>query len=147
VADTGQTTVVKESAGARDGLYGALIFAFALALVRGEIGASTTLGRIVCGLFMGSVVVGGSMLWIWRRRRAPWLEISDDKILLRRPKSSEERQLTKVAGGQLKFVIIGSLQYRSTGLTLVGSGIVLPLSYFTQKVVRQACIDHRWDFA
>jgi hypothetical protein len=147
VADTGYSSVVRESAGARDGLYGALTFAFALALVRGVIGASTTAGRIVCALFFGGIVVGGIIVWIWRRRRAPWLEISDDKIVLQRPKSTEVRQLTKAPGSQLRFVSVGSMQYRSTGLTLVGSGIVLPLSFFTRKVVTQACVDHHWEFA
>jgi len=147
VSSTGYSSVVRESAAARDGLFGGLVFVFSLALVRGAIGASTTTGRIVGIAFFGAIVIFGTIFWIRRRRRAPWLEISDDTIELLRPNSSAELQLAKASGNQLRFVSVGSYRSRSLGLAIVGSNTELPLQFFSKKAVKQACIEHNWEFS
>jgi hypothetical protein len=139
-------TIIRESAGQRDGLFGFLVAAFALALVRGVMGASTSTGRIVVAVVFGALTVVGFVAWMLRRRRAPWLEISDTAIELARPGSAPRARFDRAAGGALRFVVVGSWRARSLALQQVGSDTRLGLQFFNRAAVETACIAHGWSF-
>jgi hypothetical protein len=140
------TTVVRESAVARDGLYGFLVAAFALALVRGFIGARTTEGRIVCTIVFSTIVIVGLYGWQLRHRRSKSLAISDDAIVLLTAGLDTTSQLLKTDGDRLQFVTIGSIRYRSLALKIRGRDTTLSLQFFSKKPVQAACVEHGWHF-
>ena len=138
--------IVRESALQRDGLFAFLVLAFAVALARGATGASTTTGRMVVLVVFGLGSIGLLIVWVKRRRRAQWLEVSEQSIELRDPNDDTERRLVRTPATQLRFVVLGSARARSLGVGIDGTDQVLPLHFFNKKAVRAACLARGWTF-
>jgi hypothetical protein len=69
------TLLVSERSRRVDILWRVLTAAFAVALVRGHIGAGTATGRTVADLVFGALLVIAVAAWIWFRRHPARLEI------------------------------------------------------------------------
>ncbi len=139
-------TVLRQSRLQRDGIFGALTAAFLVALVRGFAGAQTAAGRVAVVLFV-SVVAGALVLaWVRLIRHPSRLEISPQAITLVDARGAR-RTLSRGAGGQLRVVRVGGGRYAQPGLTVPGSGTVIPLGFFSTREVRRQCSAAGWSFA
>ena len=75
--------VVHEKRRANDLLWGFLTAAFAVALVRGHMGAGSDRSRLVIDVLVGGLVVLLVTAWVWTRRHPARIEVSYDLIALR----------------------------------------------------------------
>jgi len=137
--------VVRESRLQRDGLYGFLTVATALAVVRGVASASTTAGRLSAAVVLGAVlvvVVGG---WVRAVRRADRLEISPSVVrYVPGAVGAPPVQLLRADGAQLRLATRGSGRVVLLELVQVGSPHALELRHFSQAAVRRTCVDAGW---
>jgi hypothetical protein len=138
--------VVRQSRLQRDGLFGVLIAVFGLALARGYTGAHTSTGRIAVAVFVCAVTA--ALVWAWVRLigRPGRLEISGQAITFVDGQGAQ-RVLSRLPGGQLRIVALGAGRYRQPGLTIEGTGTVIPLPFFSKKDVRRQCLAAGWSFA
>jgi hypothetical protein len=141
----GATIVVRQSRLQRDGLFGALIAVFLLALVRGYPHAQTAAGRVAVVVFVS--VVTAVLAWGWIRliRRPCRLEISRQAITFVDGRGAR-RVLSRDMGGQLRMVSVGGGRFRQPGLTIPGAATVIPLPFFSTKEVRRQCLAAGWSF-
>jgi hypothetical protein len=139
-------TLLRESAVRRDGLFGGLLVVFALALVRGVIGASTTSGRIAVVVIFGALVLAIFFGWRARRRRTNWLDVSADRIVLRDSTPVAVGQLVRASDDRLTFVVVGPVNARTLTLTIRGGSERLPLQFFKKQRVRELCVAYGWTF-
>jgi hypothetical protein len=152
--DSGDNPIVmRASVGASWAL---VIFAaiFAFALVRGYIGASTTAGRIGTIVFMGVPIC--LLVWaaIFMATRRSTMSISADAITYAKAASARTRAaspqmlvLDRSSGNDLR-VVMATRRGRKyvAGLSIHGSGLILPLATFGVSRVRRACIAKGWQF-
>ncbi|MDR2984866.1 MAG: hypothetical protein LBV34_08490 [Nocardiopsaceae bacterium] len=138
-------TVIRPSRLQRDGLFGALVFVFVLAFIRGYPGATTTGGRIAVTAFAG--VLTALLLWIWVRtiRRRTQLEISAKAVTLVEP-GGKRTTLSRESGDEILVKMIGGIRYRTAALTIAGSNTLLPLSFFSISEVKRQCLASGWRF-
>ena len=138
--------VVRQSRLQRDGLFGALVAVFLVALARGYPHAQTTTGRFVLVVFVAVVTAALVVAWVRLIRRPCHLEISGQAV-----RFVDERGATQVLsrgqGEQLKVVSLGGGRYRRPGLTIAGTGTVIPLPFFSVREVRRQCLAAGWSFA
>jgi hypothetical protein len=142
----GDVTVVKESALARDGLFGFLVTVLVAALVRGFIGAHTTAGRIAGTTIFGALVALVAWCWLILRRGPTQLEVSDEVITLVRASPKGPIALLRTWGDDLAFVLKGGVRFGYWTLMVRGADTVVPLRFFNRKQVKQACLSHGWRF-
>jgi hypothetical protein len=138
-------TVIRPSKLQRDGLFGALVLVFVLAFIRGFPGATTSGGKVAVVVFAGGVTV--LVLWFWIRAilRPSQLEISDSAITLVEP-GGQRKTLSRAAGDEVVVTVTGGGRYRSRALTIAGSGILLPLGFFSMAEVERQCLACGWRF-
>jgi hypothetical protein len=141
----GAPIVLRQSRLQRDGLFGALIAVFLVALARGYPGAQTTTGRVVLVIFVSVVTVALAVGWVRLLRRPCRLEISGQTITYVDGKGAT-RVLSRRSGDELKLVSLGSGRYRQYGLTIQGADTVLPLPFFSAKQVKRQCRAAGWSF-
>ena len=137
-------SVLRQSRVQRDGLFGALTAAFLVALVRGYAGAST--GRVVVIVFVSVVTAVLVLGWVRLIRHPCRLEISPQAVTFVDGRGTR-RTLPHGAGGQLRMVRVGGGRYVQPGLTIAGSGTVIPLPFFSTREVRRQCSAAGWSFA
>jgi hypothetical protein len=130
--------VLRQSRLQRDGLFGALIAVFLVALARGYPGAQTTTGRVALVVFVSVVTAALTVGWVRLIRRPCRLEISSQTITFVDGKGAT-RVLSRRSGDELKLVSLGSGRYRQYGLTIQGTDTVLPLPFFSTKQVKRQC--------
>jgi hypothetical protein len=136
--------VVHEKSRANDLLWGFLTAAFAVALVRGHMGAGSDRSRLVIDVLVGGLVVLLASAWIWTRRHPARIEVSYESIALRHqdlPKSTELRRgcgdlYFKRSGGRVRFLTLRATE----------SPEVISLQMFDRREVERACRAHRWRF-
>ena len=138
-------TVLHPSRLQRDGLFGALVVVFILAFVRGYPGATTTGGRIAVVIFAGGVTI--LLLWCWVRtiRRQTFLEISPEAVTLVEP-NGKRTTLSRENGDEILVTVTGGGRYRTSALTIPGSGTLLPLSFFSVSEIKRQCLASGWRF-
>ena len=138
-------TVIHPSKLQRDGLFGALVLVFVLAFIRGFPGATSTGGKIAVVVFAGGVTA--ALLWFWIRAilRPSLLEISADAITLVGP-GGQRKTLSREAGDEVVVTVTGGGRYRSRALTIAGTGILLPLGFFSVSEVERQCLACGWRF-
>jgi hypothetical protein len=132
----------------------AVLAAFcALALVRGYLGAATTAGRIGIVIFMGLCSVFFAWVAVILLIRRSTLEVSADAITYSsytsaKSKAMGTRQLVldRSSGDQLSVVRTGPQGRQRPGLTIAGTGTILPLNLFGANRVKQACLAKGWQF-
>lgn len=139
------TIVLRQSRLQRDGLFGALIAVFLVALLRGYPGAQTTTGRVAVVVFVSVVTAALAVGWVRLIRRPCRLEISSQTITFVDGKGAA-RVLSRSSGDELKLVSLGSGRYRQYGLTIQGADTVLPLPFFSAKQVKRQCRAAGWSF-
>jgi hypothetical protein len=139
-------TVVRESRATRDGLFGFLTLAFAVALVRGLIGASTTTGRIAVAVIIGGVLVALVVVWIVAIRNPHVLEVTDDEIRYVTPSGKGDWKMGKAKGDEVQFVARQAGRVAMLYLYQPASGVREPLRLFTRKPVRAGVEAHGWRF-
>ena len=144
-ADPAGAIVLRQSRLQRDGLFGALIAVFLVALVRGYPGAQTTTGRVAVLVFVSVVTAALAVGWVRLIRRPCRLEISSQTITFVDGKGAT-RVLSRRSGDELKLVSLGSGRYRQYGLTIQGADTVLPLPFFSAKQVKRQCRAAGWSF-
>jgi hypothetical protein len=140
-------TVVRQSRAQRDGLMGALVAGFILALVLGLARAQTTGGRFAVTLFAGVIVLILVAGWIRLILRPSVLEVTDTAITLVGA-SGERTTLSREWGSELTVVTVGGGRVNNRGLTITGSGTVLSLaSFFSLSEVKRRCAEKGWTFS
>jgi hypothetical protein len=141
----GDAIVVRESRIQRDGLFGGLVAVFVLALIRGLAGAQTGGGEVAVTIFTTTVIAVLILGWIMIVSRRSRLEISRTTISY--VSNRQDRLvLSRQAGNRLRVVRLGSGRYRRLGLVIEGTDQVLPLSLFSVREVKQACLAKGWEF-
>ena len=138
--------VVRQSRLQRDGLFGALVAVFLIALARGYPGAQTTAGRIAVVVFVSVVTAALVLGWVRLIRRPCRLEITGQAVTFVDGKGAT-RTLSRRSGDQLRMVAVGGGRFRQPGLTIQGAGTVIPLPFFSTKEVRRQCLAAGWSFA
>jgi hypothetical protein len=136
--------VVHEKRLANDLLWGFLTVAFAVALVRGHMGAGSDRSRLVIDVLVGGGVVVLVTVWVWTRRHPARIEVSYELIALRhrdRPGSTELRRgcgelYFKRSGGRVRFLTLRATE----------SSELISLQMFDRREVERACRAHRWRF-
>jgi hypothetical protein len=136
-------TVLRPGRLQRDGLFGGLILVFVLALVRGLIGAQTSAGRVAVIVFAALVIAGLMAAWIVQLARPSRLEITAEAVTLADAKG-RRTTLSREAGDELMVVVSGGGRYRRRGLTIAGSGTVIPLGFFSLTQLQQAVTAAGW---
>ncbi|MGN6791388.1 MAG: hypothetical protein ACTHJW_03260 [Streptosporangiaceae bacterium] len=138
-------TVIRPSRLQRDGLFGALVFVFVLAFIRGYPGATTTGGRIAVVTFAAGVTALLLFFWVRTVRRQTLLEISPEAVTLIEP-SGKRTTLSRESGDEILVTATGGGRYRTAALTIAGSSTLLPLSFFSISEVKQQCLASGWRF-
>jgi HAMP domain-containing protein len=136
-------TVLRPGRLQRDGLFGGLIVIFVLALVRGLAGAQTSAGRVAVIVFAALVIAGLLAAWIVQLARPSRLEVTAQAVTLVDARG-KRTTLSREAGDELKVVISGGGRYRRRGLTIAGSGTVIPLGFFSLTQVQRAATAAGW---
>jgi hypothetical protein len=137
--------VVHEKRSAVNFLWGFLSVAFAVALVRGHLGAGSARSRLVIDVGVGGLLVLILAAWAYMRRHPARLEVSYHEIALTHrdlPRST----VLKRGCGDLYFKRTGG---RAPVMTLraTESDTVIGLQSFDAREVERACRAHRWRFA
>jgi len=152
--DSGDNPIVlRASAGAS---WAFVIFAavFAVALVRGYLGAATMAGRIGTIFFTGVPICLLAWAAVFMATHRSTMSISADAITYAKAASARTRAavpqmlvLDRSSGNDLR-VVQATRQGRkyAVGLTIHGSGMTLPLATFGVSRVRRACIAKGWQF-
>jgi hypothetical protein len=130
--------VVCQSRLQRDGLFGALVAAFLLALVRGYPHAHTAAGRAAVVVFASVATAALVVGWARLIRRPCRLEISGQAITFADGRGAK-RVLSRHVGNQLQVVSLGGGRMRQPGLTIPGAATVIPLPFFSTREVRRQC--------
>jgi putative Ca2+/H+ antiporter (TMEM165/GDT1 family) len=139
------TLLVAERSRRVDILWGFLTAAFALALVRGHIGAATAAGRTVVDLVFGALLVIAVGAWIWFRRHPARLEITPEAVLFSH--RGQRRGTRLPAPGELYVhtTFIGATD-RLRFLKVTGSEEAIPMTMFDDAEVTAACRASGWRF-
>jgi hypothetical protein len=137
-------SVVTESRGARDGAFGFLALAFLAAIVRGEIGAHTTAGRIAIGAILGAVEVLLLFAWLRLVRKPDHIEVSDDAVRYVTANGTATHVFDRSAGAELSMVSRPAGRTNIVELHQSGSSTVMPLRLFTRKSIVSTCETHGW---
>jgi hypothetical protein len=140
---TAGVIVVRQSRAQRDGLFGALLAVFLVALVRGYGGAQTSTGRVMVVVFVSVVAAALVLGWARLVLRPSRLEISRQEITLVDARGGR-RVLSRQSGDQLRVVGVGGGRYRQPALTIQGSGTAIPLTLFSAREVRRQCLAAGW---
>ena len=138
--------VVRQSRPQRDGLFGALVAVFLIALVRGYPHAQTATGRVVLVVFVAAVTAALVLAWARLIRHPCRLEISRQAVTFVDGRGAT-RVLSRDLGDQLRVVRLGGGRYRQPGLTIAGAGTAIPLPFFSMREVRRQCLAAGWSFA
>ena len=151
--DSRQDAITLRASAAGAWLFIVLAAVFAFALVRGYLGAATTAGRFGTVIFMGLVTAGSLWAATFLFRHRPTLEISADAITYSKSPNAKSmavrsRQLVldRTSGDVLSVVKIGNQQRYSQGLTIGGSGTIVPMAAFGVARVKHACTAKGWQF-
>jgi hypothetical protein len=142
----GAAIVVRQSRLQRDGLFGALVAVFLVALARGYPHAQTSTGRVVLVVFVTVVTAALVVAWARLIRRPCRLEITGQAVTFVDGRGAA-RVLSRDQGDQLRVVRLGSGRYRQPGLAIAGSGTAIPLPFFSVREVRRQCVAAGWSFA
>ena len=144
---TGATvTVIGPSKAQRDGLFGAMIAIFLLAMVRGITGAAGGGGRIAVIVFTCAVIALLLWGWIWAIRHPGHLEISPAAVTLVEH-NGRRRTLARESGDEIRVTLLGGGRYRRSALTIDGSGTAIPVSFFSLAEIERQCVADGWRFA
>ena len=138
--------VLRQSRLQRDGLFGALVAVFLVALARGYPHAQTATGRVVLVTFAAVVTAALAVAWARLIRRPCRLEISGQAVTFVDGRGSAQ-VLSRDQGDQLRVVRLGSGRYRQPGLTIAGTSTRIPLPFFSVREVRRQCLAAGWSFA
>ena len=136
--------VVHEKRSAVDFLWGFLAVAFAVALVRGHMGAGSDRSRLVIDVLVGGLLALILLTWIWSRRHPASIEVTYHSIALRhkdRPGVTELRRgcgdlYFKRTGGRVRFLVLKATETDES----------ISLQMFDRREVERACRAHRWRF-
>jgi hypothetical protein len=110
--------VVREKRSAVDFLWGFLAVAFAVALVRGHMGAGSARSRLVIDVLVGGLLALILFAWVWSRRHPAFIEVTYHSIALRhrdRPGVTELKRgcgdlYFKRTGGRVRFFVMNSTE-------------------------------------
>jgi len=137
--------VVGGSLGQREGLFGFLTVAFALALFRGLAGAQTSGGRIAVGVFAGGLLVLVVGLWLSCVLRPTVLEVSSERIHLVNRGKRRSPDLAKSQGSEVGFYTRRSGRYSTLVLRQSSTRTSVSLPLFSRASVAKACRARGWD--
>jgi hypothetical protein len=141
--------VVRESRVQRDGLFGFLSVAFAVALARAL--AESRPPAVLVVLF-SALVVFVLATWWFMRRHPDRLEVSADRIRYVTTATGNRARTTRpdfvrADGGEVQFSIGGGggpYRYRTLRLTQVATSHTWELRFFTRKPIAAACRQRGW---
>lgn len=141
----GDSIVVWRSAARWIGLYFALIALFALAIVTAYQSQPTTAGRIEAVAFFGFFIALFALGLIVAVRRRSRLQVSTETILYATAKDNT-LTLYRQSGIVLRIVKTGPASRPMPGLTNGDAAMILPISRFSTRKLRQACAARGWEF-
>jgi hypothetical protein len=78
-------------------------------------------------------------------RRPSRLEISPDAVTLVES-NGKQTTLSRASGDEIRVIAVGGGRYRRPALTIVGSGTVLPLNFFSHSEIQRECLAKGWQF-
>ena len=139
------TLLVAERSRRVDILWGFLTAAFAVALVRGHIGAATTTGPTVVDFLFGTLLAVAVGAWIWFRRHPARLQITPEAVVFSH--RGQRLGTTLPAPGELYVhtTFIGGTD-RLRFLKVTGSDEAIPMTMFDDAEVTAACRASGWRF-
>jgi hypothetical protein len=143
--DSGVVVVRQSKAQAR-WLFGFLAVAFAAALVRGVMGASTTTGRVAVGVICGLLLAGALVAVAAAGRRRDYLEVEQDQIRYVRWSGQQVSAFTREWGSDLRFVRRAAGRTFVDCLNIPGTDNIIALPLFSKPEVQRACIARGWQF-
>lgn len=142
-----ESTVVKQSAVARNGLFILLDAAAAAAFVRGVPNAATTAGAIAAGVFTTAAAIGVTLLWFRASQLRSQLSISSEAIALQLQDHRAVSAIWRRDGEHLRFVMRGGYRYRNLVLEQLETSAAITLPWYSKKPIMRACIAHGWQVA
>ncbi|HSK16288.1 MAG TPA: hypothetical protein VK915_08965 [Gaiellaceae bacterium] len=138
--------VVTEKARSVDVVWGFLTVVFAVALVRGHLGAGSATGRIAVDAGMGLLFAGSAGGWWWFRRHPARLEVTPEEIAFVHRGRRRSATILRGAGDlAIRTRHLGG-QNRLHFLTGAGSEEAIPLTTFDHAEVETACRAQGWRF-
>src|ERR1700722_7305955 len=140
--------VVRESRVQRDGLFGFLSVAFAVALARA---LAHSRAPVVLVVLFSALVAFVLATWWFMRRHPDRLEVSADRIRYVTTATNRARtarpDFVRAEGGEVRFGIRsggGLYRYRTLVLTQVATSHTWELRFFTRKPIATACQQRGW---
>lgn len=146
-AEDAGAIVVRQHSRTVDALWGFLVLAFGVALLRGRAGAETDTGRLVLDVVFGGLIAVSIASWAWFRRRPSVLTIARDAISFSHRSQSEGIVLRRTGDLYVALPLGPGGDHRQRYLRVEGSDEMIPLLFFDWKTVRQACLAMGWRFA
>jgi hypothetical protein len=139
--------VVAEKAHRVDWVWGFLAVVFAVALVRGLLGADTGTGRLAVGAGMGLLALGSGGGWWWFRRHPARLEVGPEEIGFAHRGRRRSATIRRETGDlEIRTTHVGG-KNRLHFLTATGTEEAVPLTTFDHAEVETACRMQGWRFA
>jgi hypothetical protein len=139
--------IVPQSRARRDGLFGGLTAVFAVALVRGVIGASTAAGRTAAGVIIGLVLLVLVVGWLRALLRPAHLEISAGLIHYAGGADGQggsRPDLSSDNGQEIRVYWRRAGRGSTLYLEQPATGVHWSLPYFSAKAVAEACRGSGW---
>jgi hypothetical protein len=129
-----------------DVLWGFLTLVFGAALVRGHLGAGTTIGRVAVDVAFGALLGGSISAWVWFRRHPARLEITPEAVVFAH--RGQRGAVRLAAPGELYIhtTHLGTTD-RLHFLKVHGSDESIPLQMFDHEEVKAACRASGWRLA
>ena len=140
-----RSVLVAERRRGVDVLWGFLTLAFGAALVRGHLGAGTTIGRVAIDVAFGALLAGSISAWVWFRRHPARLEITPEAVVFAH--RGQRGAVRLAAPGELYVHTTHLGADRLHFLKVLGSDESIPLQMFDHEEVKAACRASGWRLA
>lgn len=141
-----QPIVVEQSQRNTTIIYGFLAVMFALAAVRGHMGAETTAGRIVGDVIFGTLAIGSIALLIVMRRNPGRVTVGREVISYSHRGAKNAIVIPHTGDLYIGGTMIGTTGGRTRYLKVQGSDQGIPLEIFDQQALERACVAMGWRF-
>ncbi|MFN2390119.1 MAG: DUF3592 domain-containing protein [Actinomycetota bacterium] len=139
--------VVKQKQSSVIAIYGFLAVVFAIALVRGHLGAETTTGRVVGDLIFGALTLGSIAALVRFQKRPGRITVARDVISYSHRGATTPIELHRTGDLYIGRTFTASGIAAAHYLKVDGSDAVISLAVFDRNEVERACLAMGWGFS